>query len=107
MNSEHRIVYANPSALRIFDKPEHEILGLSIFKLFSDVQNPLIEDLVGEMDRDIYEHNDDRTILYGGRYLTLKSTELEGRENHSMIMIEDITDLKRTRNRAQKKRTTF
>ncbi len=96
LNSKYRIVYANPSALSIFDKPEHDILGLFIVDLFPEEQRKQIDSLVRNGKEGFVGPDEDKVISFKNQFLALKSTVLEGAEGHSLFIIEDITDLKKT-----------
>ena len=94
LNPDRRIVYANPSSLAIFDIPEHEILGKSIFDLFSKEQKDRIDVLIRRNNNCFHSHDEDRLINLGEKHLAVNVTSLEGVDNHSLAIIEDITDLK-------------
>ena len=96
LNREKRIVYANPSSLAIFEMPEHEILGKSIFDLFTNEQRDRIDILVRRNNNCFHSHDEDRLIHSGKKHLAVNVTSLEGCNNHSLVIIEDITDLKTT-----------
>ena len=95
LNAEYRIVYANPSALSIFDKPDYDILGLFLVDLFPEEQRRQVEFLVRNGPERYAGNEEDRVISFKNKFLALKSTVLEGSEGHCLFIIEDITDLKR------------
>ena len=94
LNSDHRIVYANPSSLKILNKAEHEILGASLFDLFPDEHRRVIESILENTDRAICGPREGQQTLIENKYLILKLATLEGKENHTLLFIDDITDLK-------------
>ena len=96
LNRDRRIVYANPSSLAIFDIPEHDILGKSIFDLFTEEQRDRIDILVRRNNNCFHSHDEDRLIHSGKKHLAVNVTSLEGCNSHSLVIIEDITDLKTT-----------
>ncbi len=96
LNRDRRIVYANPSSLAIFEMPEHEILGKSIFDLFTNEQRDRIDILVRRNNNCFHSHDEDRLIHSGKKHLAVNVTSLEGCNNHALVIIEDITDLKTT-----------
>jgi len=97
INAEGRIVFASTAFLALVNLPEKEILGAAFCDLFPEQECARIMDIIGgtgEEVRPAKEH----VIRLDARYLTLDVLSLGTPETNAIIIIRDITDIKRTEN---------
>lgn len=94
LNTDRRIVYANPFSLEIFNKIETEILGLSIFDLFTKDQKADLESLLPNKPIGEHEPPAQQLLTFGSKHLSLKLICLKGDESHLLLIINDITEIR-------------
>jgi len=97
INTEGRIVFASAAFLALFNLPESEILGAPFGDLFPEKDRSRIMDIiagVGATARPVK----DQVIRLQARYLTLDVLSLGTPETNAIIILRDITDIKRTEN---------
>lgn len=97
INAEGRIVFASAAFLALFNLPENEILGTPFGDLFPEKDRVSILDIIagGEQGARSFK---DQVIRLQARYLTLDVLSLGTPETNAIIILRDITDIKRTEN---------
>ena len=95
LNSDYRIVYANPYALRIFNKKEKDILGISIEDLQPDKKGNRITDLIADNFDKESGRVVEKLLAFGNKYLLLKIIMINSGEPHYLVIITDLTEIKK------------
>ncbi|MBW2192449.1 MAG: response regulator [Deltaproteobacteria bacterium] len=96
INTEGRVIYANPAAYSLIDLPEKNLLGLPFSDLFSGGDQQRIFDL---MTRDIDKPKfitEDDPIQLKDFQITLKILALGKKKSSSIIILQDVSELKKS-----------
>jgi len=98
INTERRVIYANPAASSMINLPEKRLLGSTFIDLFSGEEKKCVSNLLkGNMNRDNAITNDS-PILLNDSLVTLKTFPLNSGATTVMIILHDVTE----QNRAQR-----
>lgn len=97
INAEGRIVFASDAFLTLVNLPENEILGASFGDLFPETEHARIMDIITGVEEE-GRPTKDQVIRMQARYLTLDMLSLGTPETNAIIIVRDITDIKRTEN---------
>jgi len=97
INPEGRIVFASAAFLALFNLPENEILGAPFGDLFPEKERGRIMDIMAGFGEDTRPVKD-QVIRLHARYLTLDVLSLGSHETNAIVILRDITDIKRTEN---------
>ena len=97
VNAEGRIVFASAAFQSLVNLPENDILGASFGDLFPENERAGIMDILAGVDEKVRPAND-QVIRLQARYLTLDVLSLGAVETNAIIIVRDITDIKRTEN---------
>ena len=97
INAEGRIVFASAAFLALVRLPENEILGASFGDLFPENERTRIMDMIAGLENEPRPAKD-QIIRLQARYLTLDVLSLGAPETNAIVIVRDITDIKRTEN---------
>jgi len=90
-----RIVFANPAALEIIDKPEEEVLARDFIEFFSMKDRKRIESLLTRKEAAPEKIPEDDSVKLDGKDITLDFIPLKDPENKCIIILNDVTERKR------------
>lgn len=97
INTEGRIVFASAAFLALVNLPENEVLGAAFGDLFPENERTRIMDNIARAGEEVRPAKD-QVIRLQARYLTLDVLSLGTPETNAIIIVRDITDIKRTEN---------
>ncbi|MCD6569678.1 MAG: response regulator [Deltaproteobacteria bacterium] len=92
---EARVVYANPAALALIDKPEEELLASNFGDLFYETDHQRIKDLFGQELNAPRSIPEDSPVRLNDRQISLNLVPLKDKENKIIVILNDVTDRRR------------
>ncbi len=95
ITSEARVVYSNPTALKIVGKPEEEVLGSDFIALFEESDAPRVREILGSRHWEENKINEEDPINLCGKQITLDFIPLRDSQNKIIVMLIDVTERKR------------
>ena len=95
INSEGRVVYANPFALSLTGKPEKKLLGSHFFDVFSGDDRQRVRDLMEITDVKPKTITEDHPLRLNRNKITLNILPLDEDGFASIIILNDVTERKR------------
>ena len=99
LNEEQRIVFANPSALAIFGKSATHILGRPFTEMFAGEQKRRVKKILGTNAESCEPIGMDDPIVFRDLSLIMSRVPLQSKDNHSLLILNDISEYKKTENR--------
>jgi PAS domain S-box-containing protein len=93
---EGRIVYCNPTVLSLLPQPEEELLASNFFELFDEDDRKRIRTLVGEVKGKAKVITDEFPVNLYGHKVTLDITPIDSEMPSVIIMMNDVTERKRS-----------
>lgn len=103
IESDGRIVYANPSAVSLIGTPEEGLLGTDIHALFGTDDRRTVEKLLKNSTPHTLDASSENSVILNGRHVLLNVLPIEDDHHKStVIVLYDITE--RIRAEAQRKR---
>lgn len=94
INSERRIVFANPAILSMIDIPEENLLGSHFVDLFSGDEHLRVSDLMEKTDKRSKRITEDSPLRLNKHYITLDVLSLDEDESVLLIVLRDVTEHK-------------
>ena len=93
-----QIVYVNAPAIRLLDKPQHQIFAVPLPAMFNDQGKAKIEALIesGSVDPLLIEHTSEKA--HQERILSMKRLPSDGHPDTITFLIEDVTERIRAEN---------
>ena len=99
----HKIVFANSTASFLLKTSEEELLSSNFLDHFEITEREYIAGYLNNIQRTPIEIGEDRLISVNGKYIKLKFIPvIEQKQQSTIILIEDITERKRTELKLQK-----
>ncbi|MCG6894148.1 MAG: PAS domain S-box protein [Desulfobacteraceae bacterium] len=98
LNSDCRIVYANPCAIELFGRSGTDIMGLHIHDLFHGAREK-IDGLLEDRDGDTTSKFKGVPVSYRDKHLLLSHISLLNDEMHHFIIVNDVTDIRNNEDR--------
>ena len=95
INSEAKIVYANPTAISIIGLPEEKLLALNVLDLFHEIDKTKVEKLYKNGVNAVRNINGDSYRLINGKEVSLNILPIRDEENKADVVLNDISDRKR------------
>ncbi len=90
-----RILYANPTALSLINRPEEELLGFNFIDLFSTKDRQRVGELLRTSDGKPKIITEGSTVILNAYEVTLDSLPINGDLATFIIIINDVTERKR------------
>jgi len=94
INAQNRVVFVNPAAQTMLDQSRDAILGQELTTLFPPDQAPSVERLMHGDGGSGTSGAQEILISLGSGYVNLKAVPLQSQEDHSLIILNDISDYK-------------
>ncbi|MDH3393005.1 MAG: response regulator [Desulfobulbaceae bacterium] len=95
--TEHRIIKANPAALKIIDLPEEKILGRKFISLFDKKQQPHIASLLEKLAKKTHAVSKNNPATLANKKLTLRFLPTKAENNDTaLVIVRDVTEQKQT-----------
>ncbi|MBI9083373.1 MAG: response regulator [Desulfobacterales bacterium] len=98
IDSEGRIVFANSAILSMIDMPENELLGSYFADLFSGDEKLQIYDLIEKTGNEANTTIKEYPLKLNRYHITLDVVSLGENDLHALIILRDVTDIKKTEN---------
>jgi two-component system, cell cycle sensor histidine kinase and response regulator CckA len=98
LNSDDRVVFANPIARRILGQSADSILGCLLVDLLPRSQNHIVANLLDGKNRSEKMDCAGELIEAGPRFITMKFVPLMSPGGHSLIILNDVSEHKRAEN---------
>ena len=90
-----RILYANPTALSLINRPEEKLLGFNFIDLFSKKDRQRVGELLRTTDGKPKIITEGSTVILNAYEVTLDSLPIDGDLATFIIIINDVTERKR------------
>ncbi len=93
---EDRIVYVNPAFSSFINMQEHELLASSFTELFHEEDRKRINEILQRMNDGSEAITEESPVNLDGHQLTLSILPIEGEKSSFVIIVNDVTDRKRS-----------
>ncbi len=98
LNEDNRVVLVNPTAEKILDQSSNSMLGCLLGDLLPRSQNIIVDRLLREKSQSQTQGLSTGLIEISHQFITIKVVPLMSADNHSLIILNDISDHKRAEN---------
>lgn len=96
LNSEARILYANPVAVSLSGFQEEELLGLNFIELLQRESNVSVEDLFEKIDAEPLTIGEESPIVLNGKRILMNILQVkEAKKKTHIVIVTDISERKR------------
>ena len=96
INSEARIVYANPSAMAIIEILEEKLLAAHFIELFDEPDQKRIKNLLKDLDSHSRPISDENPVRLNGKQISLSIFPIMNKgRNDKIVILRDLTERKR------------
>lgn len=109
ITSDGRIVYANPTALALIQRPEEKLLGMGFHELFSKNDRRRIYQLLETTDEKFKKITEHSPVCLNSRQVTLNILPIEEEKEGSkcIVIINDVTERKNVQEALQNSEFKF
>jgi PAS domain S-box-containing protein len=109
ITSDGRVVFANPAALALIQRPEEKLLGMGFHELFSENDRRRICQLLETTDEKFKTITEDAPAYLNSRQVTLNilMIEEEKEESKCIVIISDVTERKKVQEALQNSEFKF
>ena len=109
ITSDGRIVYANPAALALIQRPEEKLLGMDFHELFSENDRQRICQLLKTTDSKFKKITEHSPVGLNSRQVTLDILPIEEEKERSkcIVIINDVTERKNVQEALQNSEFKF
>ncbi len=109
ITSDGRIVYANPTALALIQRPEEKLLGMGFHELFSENDRRRICQLLETTDEKFKKITEHSPVCLNSRQVTLNILPIEEEKEGSkcIVIINDVTERKNVQEALQNSEFKF
>lgn len=102
LNSEHRIIYANPTAKAIIGMTDEKLLGEQFPRLFEAVDQKVVKQKLLELDNISSVITEDSPVAMSGKRLAIRFVPILGEAGGIIAILNDISDKKRLADQLQR-----
>ena len=95
INAEKRIIYASPAAISLVDRPEGELLGMPLGRLFSGADRERVSALIHGDQKVPKFISKDAPVTLNRSQVTMQVQSLGEREQSAIVILQDVTERKK------------
>ena len=96
INTESRVVYANPSAIALIGILEEKLLAKNLIELFDDLDRQRIKNLITNLDSRSQIIPDENPVRLNGKQISLSIFPIVNKgRNDRIVILRDLTERKR------------
>jgi two-component system cell cycle sensor histidine kinase/response regulator CckA len=109
ITSNGRIVYANPAALALIQRPEEKLLGMGFHELFSENDRRRICQLLETTDEKFKKITEHSPVCLNSRQVTLNILSIEEKKEGAkcIVIVNDVTERKNVQEALQNSEFKF
>lgn len=102
LNSEYRIIYANPTAKAIIGMADEKLLGAPFAILFEEADQQVVKNKLQNLDDLPSVISEDSPVAMSGKKLAVKFVPIRGEASGIIAILNDISEKKRLADQLQR-----